>query len=142
MSLVLEVKSGSSGRSVLFMKFNAVYPNCEFLISDEPQLHPLKCLIDSCHRNQNCMETLAHRVKYVFDQWPSVDVLVLYFRYRDFPTKHRAGVFGRDMGEPRYITFNPYAWEKIKTKGVVYEWDLPSSLMMGAKLHQIGKSGG
>ena len=142
MSFVLEVKSAKSGRSVIFMKLNDVYQECSFLIEDEPQLHPLICLKDRCHRGLNCMEKLANRVKYIFDVWTSADVLLLYFSYRDFPKKQRAGIFTREMDEPRYITMNPHAWKKIKELCTVYEWRLPDSILLGGsgdKLHQIGK---
>ncbi len=81
------------------------------------------------------------RVKYIFDTFPSADLLLLYFRYHDFPKKHRSGVFTRNLDEPRYITFNPHAWEKIKSMGTVYEWNLPDSLFLANAdtLHKIGK---
>lgn len=122
---VLEVNNKS-----LFIKMKEVYPECEFLIEDESKLFPFICLISDCHRNANCMEKLANRVKYIFDQFESAELLVLYFRYRDFPKRHRAGVFWRDMREPRYIVMNPYSWERLKMRGIIYEWELPSSLFL------------
>jgi len=123
--LILEVQ-----RKTLFMKMVDLYPECQFLIEDEPQLYPLKCLVDQCHRNQNCMTTLAHRIKYIFDHFEEANLIVLYFKYRDAPKRQRAGVFWRDMREPRYIVMNPYAWEKLKSLGTIYEWTLPQDLFL------------
>lgn len=124
--LILEVK-----QKTLFMKLQDLYPDCLFLIEDQPQLYPLRCLVDFCPRNANCMEKLAHRVKYIFDNFTEAKLLLLYFRYRDKPDSHRAGVFWRDMDiPPRFIVFNRTAWEKCKEIGTVYEWTLPDSLFL------------
>jgi len=130
--LLLKV-AGPSGRAVLFLKLQALYPECSFLIGDVERLYPLFCLQhDHCPRNNGCMEKLALRTKYIFDVFPDVDVLVLYFRYRDRPDSHRAGVFTRNMDEPRFITFNRSGWEKLKELGVVYSWVIPDSVFMQA----------
>ena len=135
--LILEVHGKS-----LFVKLLDVLPECGFLISDEPQLHPLICLVGRCHRGQGCMEKLAVRTKCLFDQFTEAQLLVLYFRYRDRPKYQRAGIFWRDMREPYYITMNPYSWEKLKSLGCVYEWEFPKELFLSASdnLVQIGKS--
>lgn len=118
-------------KRTLFAKFTEVYPECEFLIEDQPQLHPLICLSSNCHRAMNCMEKLARRVKALFDAFPDSNLLLLYFKYRDAPNRLRAGVFWRDMTEPRMIVMNSGAWEKMKEIGTVYEWELPRELMLG-----------
>lgn len=118
-------------KKTLLTKFVEVFPECEFLIQDQDQLFPLRCLLGDCHRNSNCMETLVRRIKYIFDRFEDAHLLVLYFKYRDNPKQLRAGVFWRDLREPRYIVVNPYAWEKLKEIGTVYEWNLPDSLFLG-----------
>lgn len=118
-------------KKTLFTKFLEVYPECEFLIRDQSNLYPLLCLQSSCPRAANCMEKLARRVKELFDAFPQAELLVLYFKYRDAPGKLRAGVFWKDMREPRFITMNPGAWKKFKEIGEVYEWELPSELLLG-----------
>ena len=129
-SLILKIQ-GKSGSSVLFMKLKDLYPECEFLIQDLPECYPLHCLErDSCPRNQNCMDKLVKRIQYVFETFPDVQNVVLYFRYQDRPGSHRAGVFWRDLREPRLITFNRTAWEKCKQIGTVYQWVLPDSLFL------------
>lgn len=124
-ALVLEVQ-----KKTLFIKLEFVYPECFFLIEDQPKLFPFICLFSSCHRNSNCMEKLAKRVKYIFDVFTEASLLFLYFRYRNDPDRQKAGVFWRDMTEPRLITMNPYAWNKMKEIGIVYEWDLPQDFYM------------
>lgn len=144
MALVLEVKSPKSGRSVLFAKLVDMYAECEYLIRGEDRLHPLICLKDTCHRGLNCMEKLVIRTKCIFDTFESADVLLLYFSYHDFPRKQRAGVFTRNMDEPRYINFNLHAWNKVKSMATIFEWELPTEVLLGGgvdRLHQIGKRG-
>lgn len=126
--LILEVN-----KSTLFAKLKDVFPECEFLIGDVQKLHPLICLRDTCHRNANCMERLVRRVKYMFDTFKDAKLLLLYFSYRDRPGSQRAGIFWRDLREPRYITMNRTGWEKLKQIGVVYEWALPDHLFLGTK---------
>jgi len=129
-SLVLQV-TGGSGDAVVFMKLKDVFPECEFLIGDLPQLSPLYCLRkEGCPRNQNCMDKLVARVQFIFDTFPKARTVVLYFRYRDQPGSHRGGVFWRDMREPRLITFNRAAWEKCKEIGTVLSWRLPDALFL------------
>jgi hypothetical protein len=76
------------------------------------------------------MEKLAKRVNAVFEAFPEAKLLLLYFKYRDAPNRLRAGVFWRDMSEPRYIVMNPGAWKKMKELGKIYEWELPRELML------------
>jgi hypothetical protein len=129
--LVLKVVGQKTGKSAIFMKLKDVYPECEFLIQDADQLFPLRCIRDDgCPRNQRCLETLAKRVHHVFNTFADSDLLLLYFRYHDAPGTHRAGVFWRDMKEPRFITFNRSVWERMKQIGVVYQWSLPDTLFL------------
>lgn len=118
-------------RQTLFAKLEGVYPECTFLINDQPQLHPLICLKSSCHRAQNCMEKLAKRVKAMFDAFPEAKLLVLYFKYRDAPNQLRAGIFWKDMREPYFRVLNHGAWSTFKRIGTVYEWELPQELLLG-----------
>lgn len=121
--LILEVQ-----HKTIFTKFNEVYKDCEILINGSPQLHPLFCLKANCPKNANCMNKLAHRIKYIFDNFKLADLLVLYFKYPDRPNSIRAGIFWRDMREPRLITMNQSAWEKLKSMGIVYEFNIPDHL--------------
>ena len=123
--LILEVN-----KRTLFAKCLEVYPECTFLIMDQPQLHPLICLKSSCPRNQRCMEKLARRVKAIFDAFPESQLLVLYFKYRDAPNQLRAGIFWKDMREPYFRVLNPGAWSTFKRIGIVYEWELPQELLL------------
>jgi hypothetical protein len=129
---ILEVQ-----KKTLFIKLKDLFPECEFQIKDVEQLYPLFCLSGPCHRNANCMGKLAVRVNYVFEKWPEADLLMLYFSYRDRPGSQRAGIFWRDMREPRYITMNRTGWEKFKTMGVIYEWHLPNELFLRAPTEGI-----
>jgi hypothetical protein len=128
-ALVLRIE-GKTGATI-FLKLNSLYPECEFLINDLQHLAPLHCLqAEFCPRNQNCMENLVARIRYLFDTFPDAQAVLLYFRYRDRPGSHRAGVFWRDMREPRLITFNRAAWEKCKQIGTVLAWRLPDELFL------------
>jgi hypothetical protein len=123
---------GPSGRSALFLKLKDLFPECMFQIEDAAQLFPFICLRGSCPRNHNCMGKLVSRLKCVFDTWPDTHLVLLYFSWRDMPGSQRAGVFWRDMREPRYITFNRTGWEKLKTIGTVYKWHVPDELFLSS----------
>lgn len=128
---VLKVVGQKSGRAAIFMKLNDLFPECQFLIEGADQLYPLFCLEnDMCPRNANCMAKLVKRVQYVFDTFEEADLLMLYFRYPDMPNSHRAGIFWRDMREPRYTVFNRSMWARMKEIGAVYEWTLPDNLFL------------
>jgi hypothetical protein len=129
---LLEVRA-----KTIFAKLRDVYPECEFLIGDAPQLYPLRCLKDHCPRNANCMEKLVHRVKWFFDTFPNAHLLILYFAYRDRPGSTRAGLFWRDMDEPRFITMNRSSWEKMKSIGSIYEYNLPDALFLKSSQKSI-----
>jgi hypothetical protein len=133
-SLILKVTS-VTGHVTVFVKLKDLYPECEFLIQGAVQLFPLRCLADDgCHRNQNCMEVLAKRTKYVFDTFPDADLLILYFRYQDRPTSQRGGVFWRDMRSPRYFTLNKSGWEKFKKVGKIYSWRIPDAVFLNSSI--------
>lgn len=128
-ALILKVVGQKTGQAALFMKLNDLYPECSFLIEGANQLYPLFCLNnDVCPRNSNCMEKLAKRIQFVFDEFKDAELLLLYFRHDDMPGSHRAGIFWRDMREPRYTVFNRSMWERMKKVGAVYEWVLPNEL--------------
>lgn len=119
-------------KRTLFAKFLEVYPECEYLIKDQPQLHPLICLKSTCHRAQNCIKKLVKRTHAIFEAFPEAQLLVLYFKYRDAPNRLRAGIFWKDMREPYFRVLNPGAWSTFKRIGTVYEWEMPLGLKLGA----------
>lgn len=124
----------------IFAKLKDVFPECEFLIRGAPQLFQLRCLVDHCPRNANCMEGLAKRVKWFFDTFKEASLVFLYFAGPDKPGSIRGGVFWRDMREPRVITFNRAAWEKFKKMGVVYETTMPDELFLGTRRGELPQS--
>ncbi len=134
--LILEVNN-----CAIFTKFEELFPECNFLIKDEEKLFPLICLKDTCHRNMNCMEKLAKRIKYLFDLFTNAKILILYFRYRDKPNSLRAGVFWRDFEvPPKYITMNPGAWGRFKEIGTIYDITFPSFIEIENKYKVTSKS--
>lgn len=130
-AFILKITGKTSGRAVMFIKLEYIYPECLFLIEKSPQLFPLQCLASSCPKNQTCMDTLARRVKYLFDNFLDTDVLLLYYTYRDKINSYRSAIFTRELEEPRLITFNRSAWQKLKNIGTVYQWTIPNWLSLG-----------
>lgn len=125
--------AGTSGRAVLFLKLKDLFPECMFQIEDAPQLFPFICLRqESCPRNHNCMGKLVKRLEAVLEVWKDVDLVFLYFSWPDMPGSQRAGVFWRDMREPRYITFNRSSWEKMKAVGTIFRWHLDDSVFLSS----------
>lgn len=117
-------------QSTLFIKLKDIYHDCFHLIKGEPNLYPLFCLKFDCPRVQNCHERLLKRIKYIFDTFQKAEVLILYFTYIDKPDSHRGGVFWRDLERFKLITFNRSGWELLKKRGTIYQWHLPTELML------------
>lgn len=127
-------------KRTVFIPLKYIYPECSVLIDPYQQLFPLFCLReDGCPANSNCMETLAKRVDYFFTNVvPDAELLIAYFKYRDRSNSIRAGVFDREMQNPRVMTLNPYAFRKFQKEGTTYKWVPPDEfLFMGGSSELI-----
>lgn len=123
-SLRNDIDVMSDGRRTAFMKLDFVYPECKVLLDRNDKLYPLQCLRTSCPKNQACMDVLARRVKYLFDNVvPSAGLLILYYTWIDHPSKIRAGVFFPDFREPRQITCRRAMFTRYKNEGDVFAWE-------------------
>lgn len=113
-----------------FIPLKAVYPECYVLRQDHPTTNPLQCLtVGDCPGNRQCMNTLAHRVHYLFDKVVLDSELILLY-FKDHKGSIKAGIFYRDMSEPRVITCNRSAFDKFMTGGVVQEWTPPDEFFL------------
>lgn len=118
-----------------FFKLQDIFPECFLHREHAPQIDPLKCLLEdnACHVNHNCMEVLAKRVHILFQEvLPSVEVIVLYFKKRGSQS-YGAGLFWRDMREPRAITMNPFAWSRVKQRGSIYTFSPNQSFFLNGR---------
>lgn len=116
-----------------FIPLKSLYPECLLLIEDSPKLAPLTCLYDSCHKNDRCMETLAHRIHFLFEKVvPETQLILAYFTYHDRPNSIRAGEFYRTFEEPRVLTLNRSAFLRIQKKSEVFSWVPPSDFFLKA----------
>lgn len=114
------------GSQTAFVHLKYLYPECMVLIEDSPQLSPLQCLRTTCHRNKNCMDTLARRVKYFFDNVvPEAGMIVAYYKYKK-QSSIKAGIFMSDLREPRLILCRKSAFNRYKREGDVYSWNPPT----------------
>ena len=116
-----------------FFKLQDIFPECFLNREPVPDVEPLICVReDSCPTNHNCMETLAKRVHILFEEvLPGSKMIVLYFKKRNIPGIGGC-IFWRTMAEPRVITVNPFAWNKVKQRGTVYEFSPgPSFFLTG-----------
>jgi hypothetical protein len=76
------------------------------------------------------METLAKRIFVLFQEViPQADLIILYYR-KQCSSGLGAGLFWKDMSEPRYIIMNPSAWDMIKQRGYVFEFHAGSSFYL------------
>lgn len=108
-----------------FFKFDDIFPECSFYRKDSPQIEPLMCLqFDNCCTvGKNCMEVLCRRLYVMFEEvCTQSDLAILYFKKRNFEGLG-AGVFWADLERARVITMNPTAWERVKARGNVYQFD-------------------
>jgi hypothetical protein len=107
-----------------FFKLDDIFPECLFYRDKSPQIEPLACLQEdnACTEGRHCMETLSKRIFVMFEEVCDCDLLILYFKKRNYQGLG-AGVFWKDMREPRIITMNPSAWSRIKMHGNVYRFN-------------------
>lgn len=124
------------------MKLQDLFPECYFYRESSPQVEPLMCLREdnSCHVGRNCMETLAQRLRVMFEEVlepvdgaPSVDLIVLYYRKRANIDSLGAGVFWRDFNNLRIITVNQAGWDYVKLRGSVYQFNPSESFFLTGK---------
>lgn len=108
----------------VFIPLRHVYGECLTLIEPQQQLSPLHCLKnDVCPVNAGCMDVLAKRIDYLFTNViPQAKMIVTYFKWRDRPQSIRAGVFDRDLEDPRVMTLNQSAFKKFQKEGISYTW--------------------
>lgn len=111
------------------MPLKYLYPECEILLQGSPSLTPLHCLQnDACPSNRNCMENLAKRVNFFFGEVePQTELIVAYFKQGE---SIKAGLFNKDLEEPRLITCNRSAFQKCYKEGITYKWDPPLNFYM------------
>jgi len=111
-----------------FFRLKDIFPECSLYIEDHPQIEPLVCLREdnACTVGHNCMGTLVRRLYVLFNEvCKEADVILLYYKLRN-SNSLQAGVFDRELRFPRSVTMNPSAWELVKTRGIIYQFD-PSS---------------
>ncbi len=110
-------------QKTVFIPLRYVYPECSILIAPHPRVPPLLCLKSDCPANRNCMETLAKRVFYFFEQVePAATLMVAYFKHPDRPNSIRAGIFDKELENPRVSTLNVSAFKKFCTEGDTKYW--------------------
>lgn len=108
-----------------FFKLQDIFPECFFYRDQSPQIEPLICLREpnSCTVGKNCMDVLARRLHVLFEEvCLDADMIVLYYRKRNIEGLG-AGVFDRAWENPRTITMNPSAWNMVKSRGNIYQFD-------------------
>lgn len=111
-------------RHSVFMPFRFIYPECLTLIEKYEQLSPIHCLNnDHCPANKGCMDILVKRVNYLFTHVvPDAQQIIAYFKYRDRPDSIRAGIFTRDLAEPKLMTLNRSAFQKFQRESIMFTW--------------------
>lgn len=120
-------------RRTAFFKLQDLFPECFLYREQSPQAEPLLCLReDSCPGNHNCMETLAKRLKIMFDLLSHADLILLYYKKRNIPGMG-AGVFWKDFRDPRTITMNPKAWARLKLRGKVLQFQPDESFFLSGR---------
>ncbi len=113
----------------VFIPIKYIYPECAILLQNHDNLDQLHCLkTDGCPANRNCMGTLAHRVNYFFDKVePQAELMVSYYKIGE---SIKAGIFDRNLENPRYITCNRSAFLKFQKESIVYRWEQPTDFYL------------
>lgn len=125
------IVSGTSEDSAL-IPLRYIYPECSELLKDLPKAENLLCFRAPCTRDKRCMNVLAHRVHTFFDRVLPEKVTHLFAYYKAPSGSIRAGVFTRDMDEPRVITCNQHAMKKLQEIGSVHTVTLDESFYNGS----------
>ena len=113
-----------------FFKLDSVFPECYLYRDQMPRTDPLMCLHSTCPANHSCMETVAKRLFVLFNEvMPQVELIILYFR-KQTTLGLGAGLFWKNMQEPRFITMNPSAWDLVKSRGFVFEFQPGASFFL------------
>lgn len=117
-----------------FFKFQDILPECYFN-REGSGLEVATCIKNmDCHVNHNCFEILFKRVNILFNETVvhGTSIILLYFRKVGVPGLG-AVVFDRqfDKVEPRWITMNPSAWNKVKNYSEVYSFKTNSEFFLG-----------
>lgn len=108
-------------KKTAFMPLRYVYPECIVLRKDQPQTEGLQCLNTSCPVNAACMDVLARRIHYLFENvFPECELLLVYFKNEKGSI--RAGVFYKDMREPYVMTCNRSGFAKFQREGTAFSW--------------------
>ena len=106
-----------------FFKLNDIFLECSLYREASPNIPPLICLREnSCTVGRNCMESLVPRIHKLFDILDrNIKLILLYYRY---PNSERlgAGVFWKDLTEPRSIILNPHGWRLIKSRSEIFKF--------------------
>lgn len=125
-------------KKTAFFKLNDIFPECFLYRKGHPRIDPLICLEQEnvCHVGKNCMETLIKRLQVLFKEViPNCGLVVLY--YRTHTGRIRAGIFHSNLGEFRIITVNPYAWNKIKSRGAIFQFHPSSEFFMNGQASDL-----
>lgn len=104
----------------VFIPLRYLYPECSVFISEHDEVNQLQCLETSCPVDQGCMYVLAKRLSLLFEHLEDAQLVIAYYKLRS--GRIRAGVFRREMEEPRVITCNPSALTKFQREGNSFEW--------------------
>jgi hypothetical protein len=108
-----------------FFKLENIFPECFLYREQSPQIEPLICLREenSCTVGKNCMDVLAKRLYVLFGEvCLNADLIILYYKKRNI-LGLGAGVFDRQFQNPQTITMNPSAWNLVKSRGTIYQFD-------------------
>ena len=66
-------------------KLQDFFPKCYEARKRRPEIPPLECFRGACSANQRCMESLAPKIRTVFDQLPTVKAFLLYWKEPNQP---------------------------------------------------------
>lgn len=112
----------------MLVKLNDIFPECSVLLKPYPQLFNLNCFKNNfCPAQSACMEKLVPRIRFLFDSFSEVGLILALFRSPD--DKLMAGLFQRSGVEPRVIRVGPKGFDRFKKYVETYEIEMPSELM-------------
>lgn len=110
----------------LIIPLQDVYSECEKLLLKYPWLSPLHCFHQSlCPADNCCAEKLVRRCKIVFEFFPKIELIILYWKQHNGTELEGFSVW-KDFGKnPTVFTLNQKKFSDFQRCGIQQTIQLP-----------------
>lgn len=116
----------------ILIPLRQIYPECAVLLAGSPNAENLQCLrYGTCNQSvDTCMRILAERVDKFFRLQPEERTHMLAY-YKTPSGSLRGCWFTSDFDEPKVVTCNKHAFDRLRYYGEIHSWEPDSSFYGG-----------